>query len=289
MESTDYRVKQPCELLEFLMTQVPGTSRTKAKQLLAKKVVVVGGQPVSQFNYALKAGDVVTILKRGNLVELHNKFVRIVYEDRDLLVIDKAEGILSNAPIDGKENSVKRVLDEYLRRESKNMTAHTVHRLDRYTSGLMIFAKRRDIQQIFIDHWRSIVADRRYVAVVEGVMEQDEGKVASWLKDTRTFMTYSSPTDNGGKYAVTFFRTLERTEGRSLVEFKLDTGRKNQIRVHMQDLHHSIVGDLKYGAASDPIGRVCLHAYKLDFYHPVTRQLLHFETPVPAPFLSLMK
>lgn len=286
---SEYIVQQPAELLEFLISHVPGTTRTKAKSLLAKRVVEINHQIVTQFNTPLQPGQVVRILKRGNLVELHNKYVRIVYEDRDLLVIDKAEGILTNAPIDGKENSVKRVLDGYLQRENRRLTAHTVHRLDRYTSGLMIFAKRRDIQQIFIDNWRSIVADRRYVAVVEGEMEQEQGKVASWLKDTRTFMTYSSPTDNGGKYAVTYFQTLQRAGERSLVEFKLDTGRKNQIRVHMQDLHHPIVGDLKYGAQSDPIHRVCLHAYKIAFYHPITRELLQFETPVPAPFLSLLK
>lgn len=283
-----YTVRQSSELMTFLMENVPGMNRTKAKQLLSKQMVSVDKVINTKFNAPLREGQRVEIARRGNEHSLRNPFVRIVYEDPHLVVVDKAEGILTNAPLDGRENSVKRILDQYFQRESRRLSAHTVHRLDRYTSGLMIFAKRRDVQQIFIDRWQELIADRRYVALVEGVMEKKQGTVASWLKDNKVFMTYSSPYDNGGKYAVTHYRTLETAPHCTLVECKLETGRKNQIRVHMQQLQHSVVGDLKYGATTDPSGRVCLHAYKLQFWHPVTHELLNFETPVPQKFLDVL-
>ncbi|MBR3530291.1 MAG: RluA family pseudouridine synthase [Bacteroidaceae bacterium] len=286
---TDYVVKEPCELLQFLMTYVPGNTRTKAKQLLSQKMVFVDKVITTQFNTPLKAGQLVQIAKRGNLHQFRNKFVKILYEDAFLLVIEKKEGIITNTMPGGKENSVKRILDEYVKRKSRSISVHTVHRLDRVTSGLLIFAKRRDVQQMFTEHWHDIVKDRRYVAVVQGQMEKDSGTVESWLTDNKMFVTFSTNYDNGGKYAITHYRTLKRSEEYSLVELKLETGRKNQIRVHMQDLQHPVVGDLKYGSDVDPIGRVCLHAYRIEFVHPNTRELLSFETPIPQAFQSIMK
>ena len=159
-----------------------------------------------------------------------------------------------------------------------------VHRLDRDTSGLLVYAKTIEAEQILEHNWSRIVTDRRYVALVSGEMRQKEGVVESWLKDNKAYITYSSPTDNGGKFARTHYRTLRRSPHYSLVELKLDTGRKNQIRVHLQDLGCPVCGDIKYGNGDDPIGRLCLHAFRLDFYHPITREPLHFETPVPKAF-----
>ena len=141
-----------------------------------------------------------------------------------------------------------------------------------------------------MNYWRDIVTDRRYEAVVEGRMERDTGTVESWLYDDKRFMTHSSPTETEeGRLAITHYHTLQRSDNCSLVEFKLETGRKNQIRVHMQDLHHPVVGDLKYGAQTDPIGRVCLHAYRLAFVHPVTKEQMQFDSPVPAEFSRLLQ
>ena len=286
---TDYTVKQPAELLDFLLAVVTGGNRTRAKQLLAQKMVYVDKVITTQYNAPLRSGQLVQIAKRGHLHTLNNPFVRMVYEDAFLIVVDKAPGILTNAPLEGRENNVKRILDEYLKLGKKPVTAHTVHRLDRYTSGLMVFAKRHDVQEIFMDHWQEIVTDRRYEAVVEGRMERDTGTVRSWLYDDKRFMTHSSPTEmEEGRLAITHYHTLKRSDYCSLVEFKLETGRKNQIRVHMQDLHHPVVGDLKYGAQTDPIGRVCLHACRLAFIHPITHEPLLFDSPVPEAFRKLM-
>ena len=286
---TDYMVKQPMELLDFLLTAVTSGNRTRAKQLLAQKMVYVDKVITTQYNAPLRSGQMVQIARRGHLHNLINKFVRIVYEDAFLLVIDKAEGILTNAPLEGRENNVKRILDEYLRLGKKPVTAHTVHRLDRYTSGLMLFAKRRDVQEAFMQNWQDIVTDRRYLAVVEGRMERNTGTVRSWLYDDKRFMTHSSPTETEeGRLAITHYHTLQRSEQRSLVEYKLETGRKNQIRVHMQDIGHPVVGDLKYGAQTDPVGRVCLHAYRLAFVHPITHEHLQFDSPIPEAFHQLM-
>ncbi|MCD8235809.1 MAG: RluA family pseudouridine synthase [Prevotellaceae bacterium] len=285
---TDYVVKDADELMAFLMKVVPGANRTKIKGFLTQKMVFVDHRIETQYNAPLVKGQLVQISNRGNKHAFHNKFVKIIYEDAFILVVEKERGILTNAQPGTNQITVKTILDEYVRRQNRTMSVHTVHRLDRETSGLLLFAKRRDVQQMFVEHWRETVTDRRYIAVVQGEMEKDYGTVASWLKDNKMFVVYSSVRDNGGQYAVTHYQTLKRANGLSLVELKLETGRKNQIRVHMQDLHHPIVGDMKYGCDIDPIGRICLHAFKLEFVHPITKELLKFETPYPAAFCKLL-
>jgi len=286
---TDYPVQQESELLTFLMTNIPGISRTKAKELLAQRMVYVDQKITTQFNTPLRPGMLVQICSRRQKHSFQSKWVKLVYEDAFIIVVEKAGGILTNAVPGSRAQTVKGILDEYVRRQNRKYTVHTVHRLDRETSGLLLFAKRRDVQQMFTESWKEVVSDRRYIAVCEGEMEKDQGTVSSWLMDNKMFVTYSSVSDNGGKYAVTHYRTLKRQGGYSLVELKLDTGRKNQIRVHMQDLGHSIAGDYKYGAQTDPIQRICLHAFRLEFRHPVTGEYLKFETPYPSAFMNILK
>jgi 23S rRNA pseudouridine1911/1915/1917 synthase len=184
---------------------------------------------------------------------------------------------------------VKKLLDDYFAKTHQKSRAHVVHRLDRDTSGLMIYAKDMNTEQILEKNWHDIVYDRRYVALLSGNMEEQQGTIANWLKDNKAYFTYSSPVDNGGKYAVTHFCVLEKNNTHSLVEFKLETGRKNQIRVHAADLGHPVCGDTKYGNGDDPLHRLCLHAYVLCFYHPVTRERMEFETPIPHSFREAAK
>ena len=217
-----------------------------------------------------------------------SRYVKIVYEDKWLIVIEKAEGILSMAAGHSSLN-VKSVLDDYFKKSRQKCTAHVVHRLDRDTSGLMVYAKDMETEQILEHHWHEIVYDRRYVAVCSGEMKDDEGTIANWLKDNKAYVTFSSPTDNGGKYAVTHYHVLARTTEHTLVEFKLETGRKNQIRVHSADMGHPVCGDPKYGNGDDPLHRLCLHAWLLCFHHPVTGEAMEFETPIPVVFRKMFK
>lgn len=281
-------VNEPAGLLEFLLKNVK-ESRNKIKATLQGRGIKVDGKCVTQFDYPLECGMKVAVSKsKRNQLPFKSRYVRIVYEDRWLVVVEKNIGILSMAAGHSSLN-VKSVLDDYFHKSHQRCRAHVVHRLDRDTSGLMVYAKDMETEQILEHNWHDIVYDRRYVAVISGEMEQEGGTVANWLKDNKAYVTYSSPTDNGGKYAVTHFRVLNRTTEHSLVEFKLETGRKNQIRVHTADLGHPVCGDIKYGNGDDPIHRLCLHAYLLCFRHPVTGEKMEFETLIPTDFRRLFK
>ena len=282
----EFHVRQAMPLFDFLMDAMKGISRNRVKDLLAGHGVMVDKQIISRHDFEVAPGMTVQVSRHKQKHELKSKFVSVVYEDPSIIVVEKNVGILS-VPATAKQYSVKDILNEYFAKRHFKCTAHAVHRLDRETSGLMMYAKSLDVQMILEEHWREIVTDRRYVAVVCGKMEKEGGTIASWLKDNKAYVTYSSPTDNGGKYAVTHFHTLDARERFSLVELKLETGRKNQIRVHMQDMGHPIVGDSKYGNGSNPIKRLGLHAYRLNFYHPVTGEPMSFETPFPTSFLRL--
>ena len=287
-EYAHYEVKEDDTLLNFLLNNVK-ESRSKIKATLQGKGIKVDGKTVTQFDYPLAKGTKVDVSKtKRNNDKLKSRYVKIVYEDQYLVVIEKNIGILSMAA-GHKSLNVKAVLDDYFKKTHQRCTAHVVHRLDRDTSGLMIYAKDMETEQILEHNWHDIVFDRRYVAVLSGEMEDDEGTIENWLKDNKAYVTYSSPVDNGGKYAITHFRTLERTTEHSLVEFKLETGRKNQIRVHSADMGHPVCGDIKYGNGDDPIHRLCLHAYMLCFYHPVTGQPMEFQTMIPAAFRHVVK
>lgn len=287
----DYRyitVDRDVQLLEFLIEEA-GQSRSKIKATLQGRGIKVDGKCVTQFDFALRPGMVVAVsMTKKNNEGLKSRYVKIVYEDRWLVVVEKNIGILSMAAGHSSLN-VKSVLDDYFHKSRQKCRAHVVHRLDRDTSGLMIYAKDMETEQILERNWHDIVYDRRYIAVLSGEMENDEGTIANWLKDNKAYVTYSSPVDNGGKYAVTHYFTHNRTTEHSLVEFKLETGRKNQIRVHSADMGHPVCGDVKYGNGDDPLHRLCLHAFLLCFHHPVTGEPMEFETPVPSQFRMLFR
>ena len=287
-EYDHYEVTEEQPLLEFLLANVHQT-RTKIKQTLQGQGVRVNGKTVTQFDFLLTPGMKVAFSKtKRNQQVFKSHYLRIVYEDRWLIVIEKQPGILSMAAGHSTLN-VKTVLDDYFRKSHQHCTAHVVHRLDRDTSGLMVYAKDIDTEQILEHNWHDIVYDRRYVAVLSGEMEQNEGTIENWLKDNKAYITYSSPVDNGGKLAITHFHVLDRTTEHSLVEYKLETGRKNQIRVHSADMGHPVCGDTKYGNGDDPLHRLCLHAWLLCFTHPITGEPMEFETPVPTAFKQLFK
>lgn len=278
-----FNVTAEAQLIAFIMEKMHGISRNRAKALIVNRVVLVDNIITTHPLAVLKPGQVVQLDRSKHKMSFHSNSLDIVYEDPYLLVIDKRAGLLSMSN-NTRQETVQTVLNRYLEKGGGRNTSHIVHRLDRDTSGLMVYAKDIKTQQSLVEGWQQLVTDRRYVALVQGVFENKQGKIESWLTEDKRFITHSSPVNNGGKFAVTKYNVLEEGGGYSLVECELLTGRKNQIRVHMAELGHPVVGDHKYGSADDSIRRLGLHAYMLCFRHPVNGKLLRFETPVPACF-----
>ena len=300
-QDTSYRVEEVSELLPFLLIKMGGMTRTSIKQLLGQRRVTVNNVIQTRHDTPLRKGDIITIESgRGN-VELRHPKLRVVYEDDALIVVEKKNGLLT-IPVkaDSKETTVFSILKEYVRKQSHRNTVHVVHRLDRETSGLLVFAKSPELQEYMRTYWRQLVTKRSYVALVEGKLEKNEGKITSWLtEDSRTALVSSSPVDNGGQLAITNYKVLKesalqtdeadlKTEY-SLVELNLETGHTNQIRVHMASMGHPVVGDRKYGHGneSSPIDRLCLHARVLEFIHPMTEKKVRFEAPMPKEFARI--
>ena len=282
-----FKVVEPAQLIAFIMEKMHGVSRNRAKALISNRVVLVNNTITTHPLAELKPGDVVQLDRSKHKKSFHCKELDIVFEDPYLFIIDKHPGLLSMSN-NSRQQTVQTVLNRYLEKGGGRNTSHLVHRLDRDTSGLMVYAKDVQTQQSLINGWQQLVTDRRYLALVKGEFEQTRGRIQSWLTEDKKFVTHSSPVDNGGKYAVTHYNVMASSNGYSLVECELETGRKNQIRVHMADLGHPVVGDRKYGSDEDPMRRLGLHAYMLCFTHPVTGKHLRFETPVPFCFEKLL-
>ena len=278
-----FNVQEETQLLPFLMEKMHGISRNRVKALLTNRVVLVDNKITTHPLVELRPGQVVQLDRSKHKMAFRSNDIGIVYEDPYLLIVDKRAGLLSMSN-NTRQETVQTVLNRYLEKGGGRNTSHLVHRLDRDTSGLMVYAKDVQTQQSLIRGWQELVTDRRYIALVSGEIEKKEGTVRSWLTEDKRFVIHSSPVDNGGQYAVTHYRVLESNGQYSLVELMLETGRKNQIRVHMADLGHPVVGDHKYGSEDDSIRRLGLHAYMLCFRHPVTGKFLRFETPVPESF-----
>ena len=276
-------VKQPSKLLEFVMQTLDGISRNKAKSILAHGGVTVDERVQTHVDFPLDEGSVVKIRRHARPSSMTSPHYRIVYEDRWVVVVDKQQGVLS-MPVGAGSLNMKSLLDRHFAESRQRCTAHVVHRLDARTSGLMVYAKSVEIQQQMTADWHSTIIDRRYVAVVDGIMEEPQGRIESWLHDTDSMVVVSSPVDDGGKWAATEWELVEQAPQRALLFLHLLTGRKNQIRVHMADIGHPVVGDGKYGHQDDPGNRMCLHAFRLAFHHPVTGEPLYFETPIPRYF-----
>lgn len=284
-----FTVKEAASLMDFLVKALHGKSRTGIKSLLAKRLVSVDHQVVTKFDLPLKVGQTVIISKKSPVEAAVLRGVSIIYDDDDLVVIEKSAGLLSVPPDTGSEKSALGIVTAHLKRLNSRARLFVVHRLDRDTSGLMMFVKNKGLQAELRTAWQESIHTRRYIALVEGVVAQDKGKIVSWLKGTDGLRTYSSKTPGDGQKAVTHFKVLKRSAAYTLLEVDLETGRKNQIRVHMQDIGHPVAGDDKYGSTQNPVGRLGLHAQILEFTHPKTKKKMSFDAPTPAEFLKLFK
>ena len=319
-QDTVLKVTEPAQLMDFLMAKMGGMAKSSVKQLLGQRRVKVGNAVQTRHDFALHTGDVVTVSSgRGNSQLTHPK-LKIVYEDDDLIVVNKQPGLLTVATAPGsKETTVMSILRAYVKKQNARANIYVVHRLDRETSGLLVFARSEELQHYMREYWRELVTERTYIALAEGVLEPREGKITTWLtEDKRNAVVYSSPVDDGGDIAITNYKVLKTSttpphpspqgresssrhfsslEGRSggvtysLVELHLETGRTNQIRVHLASKGCPVVGDRKYGHGneSSPIDRLCLHAKVLAFIHPVTEKTVRFESPVPKEFNRVLQ
>ncbi|MEK7719151.1 MAG: RluA family pseudouridine synthase [Bacteroidota bacterium] len=284
---TQLTVTKPSRLMEFLIEQLKGKSRTTIKALLAHRQVSVGTHTITQFDYPLEQNQLVTINWGVVPEQTRLRGVRILFEDPYLIVIDKEAGMLSIATAKEKLLTTYSILSSHVKKEDPTNRIFVVHRLDRDTSGVMMFAKSEKVQEIMQKEWQEAVIRRSYIAVVEGIVEKDEDTIRSFLKENKMLFMYSTKVPGEGDEAITHYKVLKRGEEFSLLEVELETGRKNQIRVHMKELGHPVAGDKKYGSKLNPLRRTCLHANILAFKHPITGEELSFETPPPHRFLSM--
>ncbi len=286
-KETLFLVEAPQELMLFLIEKLPNKSRQTIKNMLRDKQIVVDGQPISQFNHPLSVGSSVKVelTKPPEKISMHG--LKIIFEDEHLIVIDKKEGMLSIATDKVKDNTAYSILSAHVKRYDARNKIFVIHRLDRETSGIMMFAKSENVQKLVQESWGPTTKERTYVAVVQGIMDQKSGSYSSYLVESKALIVHSSQNSNFGVFAETHFETLKANKYFTLLQLHLETGRKNQIRVHMQDIGHPIIGDEKYGATKNPIGRLGLHALSLAFLHPITQELHKFESPIPFAFLGM--
>ncbi len=287
-KETLLKVNESTELMTFLLAKMGGMSRNAIKSLLAHRQVMVNDKITTQFNLALQVGDKVIVnSSRGN-IELNHPKLKIIFEDQYLIVVEKKEGLLTVSTGKGDETTAFSILKYYVKKSSPQNRIFVVHRIDRETSGIIVFAKTREIQLAMQERWHEVVTRRVYVALVEGKVEKDSDTIITWLSENeKSLKIHSSVTDNGGRQAITNYRCVKSNDKYSLLEVELETGRKNQIRVHMEGIGHPIVGDKKYGSFTSPIGRMGLHARILAFIHPMSLEEVKFETSVPRNFLNI--
>jgi 23S rRNA pseudouridine1911/1915/1917 synthase len=281
-------VKENTTLLPFLIDNLRKMSRDNVKSLLRNKQVTVNGQPVTQFNHEIRPSDKIVVTGERLTDGILIRNMKIVYEDEHIIVIDKNAGLLSMASDNEKYLTAYNILSNYVKLQRPGNKIFIVHRLDRDTSGLMMFARSEKVQSRLQKDWQNMVTARTYTALVEGEVTQTEGILKSYIFESKALMMHSTQNPDKGDLAITHFKTLKSNKDYSLLAVTLETGKKNQIRLHMQEMGHSIAGDKKYGATGNPIGRLGLHASVLAFIHPVTGKELRFESKVPAKFRRLV-
>jgi RluA family pseudouridine synthase len=232
----------------------------------------------------LKPGDMVEITSSDYSSRVPAPFP-VLYDDHDVIVVEKPVGIATSST-DNSPN-VYYILSQYLKAQSKGrIKAYVVHRLDKEVSGVLLFAKSEQAMNLIKDHWSE--TKKLYYALVEGVPKQVEGTIESWLVEDKIFKVHSTPNPSDkAKFAITHYRTIKQLEKHTLLEIRLETGRKNQIRVHLSDMGCPIVGDRKYGASPDFVRRVRLHSFYLSFPHPFKKETITVESPLPKDFLIL--
>ena len=279
-------VEEPTILMDFLIEKMEKPHK-KAKQLLTNEAVLVNNHVVTKYNRPLLRGDIVSL--RGFNPNNIDSRAEIIYEDKDIIVVNKASGLLTISTENEKERTLYHMVSDYVKIKNKNARIFVIHRLDKDTSGIVMFAKTENIKRLYQDSWDELVKYRGYMALVEGYVEDYKGNIVQFLKESEDgFKVYSTKKELGKK-AITLYKAVSRNDKYSLLDIEIQTGRKNQIRVAMQSINHPVVGDYKYGSNDKVLKRLGLHAYKLTVVNPVTKREMTFETTVPKEFYRFAK
>ncbi len=285
-----FRVRDDSLLLEFLLT-IPGYSRNNIKSLLSRKQVLVNDVPISQYDFKVYRGDEIKITPFMNkrVTATKGNRVKIIFENDEIVVINKPAGLLTIATEKEKEHTAYRLVNEHVQHNDKKARIFIVHRLDQDTSGVLMFSKSAELANAFQQDWNDLVEKRGYYAIVKGILPENDGKIKSYLYKSKTNEMYSGHKTKTGKFAETHYKVNKVGSEYSLVDINILTGRKNQIRVHFKDLGFPLVGDKKYGGEKSPINRLCLHAYELKLKHPLSKKPLSFKAPLPKEFTDIVR
>ena len=281
-----FQVKKETELLLFLLEKMPNESRNTVKRILANQQVSVGGAPITQFNFKLYPEDEVLVSKR-RIMKRSRADLPIIYDDDDILVINKPSGLLSIASDREKGKTAYRMVSEYVSQKDPKARIFVVHRLDEDTSGVLMFAKRFEVKEAYQKAWQEIVHKRGYYAIVEGKMEQKKATFKDYLEQNSLNLVYVSQNKVKGKLSITSYEVMEEKGDYSLLDVNIDSGRKNQIRVQLGHRGHYVIGDDKYGEPSNPLGRLGLHAYELALTNPLNGKQMKFVAPMPSSFKEM--
>lgn len=293
--TASYKVNRSDGLLEFLLRKC-NTSRNNVKSLLTNGQVLVNGSVVSQYDFALAKDDEVKISKtpmkdkivrsgKKTAVKPYRLNLKIIYEDDDFIAVDKPVGLLSVESDKERDCAFGQVF-KYLQSKDKAVRPFILHRIDKETSGVLVFSKNPKVYSALKLKWNELVAEREYFAVAEGVFESKEGRLVNYLRENKNNLVFVTQ-DPSAQKAITDYRVVREKDGLSLLAVNIQTGRKNQIRVQLKELGHSIVGDEKYGFTRNPIGRLGLHASKLVFMHPFSKELITISASVPSEFWKI--
>ena len=278
-----YTVDEPTTLLPFLLASIKGKSRNNVKSLLSRRLIAVDGVPVSQFDTPLAPGQQITVLS-SSAPRADALPFPILYEDEHLIVVNKPAKLLSVATDKEKTRTAYHMVTDYVKSRRVDDRIFVLHRLDRDTSGVLMFARDAETKELFQSRWNDIITRRGYLAVVEGTPKPDRDTIRSYLVETETHLSFSGEPGPNAKEAITSYEVKKAGGGYALLDINIETGRKNQIRVHMKELGCPVAGDKQYGARTNPIGRLCLHANELSFTHPATGEPVTFKAKMPRDF-----
>jgi 23S rRNA pseudouridine1911/1915/1917 synthase len=277
-----YTVSSPSTLHEFLCSQFPNASKSSVKKWIEEGRVIVCGRKILQTHYSLKPGQTAEFRPKSVFLR---EGVEILFQDADVVIIEKPYGLLSVATAFETGLTAHAIL----KRHFAPRPVHVVHRIDQETSGVMMFALSERGKNKFKELFAAHQLERQYIAIVEGILETQEGTWESWLREDAAYKVHVVDNPQEGERAVTHYLLVNQAKKFSKLLLTLETGRKNQIRVHCQKAGHPVVGDRKYGAHYNPIHRLALHACRLAFMHPFTGKPMHFESVPPGDFDKLVK